>query len=69
MADTQMPVLLTYAEPGVLVPPNAIPVYAKLIGDFEAALIGQTCIPVRKTYPMRSGGRYLIGFAVTESLL
>lgn len=41
MGETQMPVLLTYAEPGVLVPPQAVPFYTNLIGDLETAFIGQ----------------------------
>ncbi|MFV1851673.1 MAG: haloalkane dehalogenase [Thalassospira sp.] len=41
MGETEMPVLLTYAEPGVLVPPQAVPFYTNLIGDLETAFIGQ----------------------------
>lgn len=41
MGETDMPVLLTYAEPGVLVPPQAVPFYTNLIGDLETAFIGQ----------------------------
>lgn len=41
MSETDMPALLTYAEPGVLVPPQAVPFYTNLIGDLETAFIGQ----------------------------
>ena len=41
MGETDMPVLLTYAEPGVMVPPAAVPFYSNLIGDLEAVFIGQ----------------------------
>lgn len=41
MAETDMPVLLAYAEPGVLVPPQAVPFYTDLIQGLETAFIGQ----------------------------
>lgn len=41
MGDTDMPTLLVYADPGVLVPPQAIPFYTNLIQDLETAFIGQ----------------------------
>lgn len=41
MGETDMPVLLAYAEPGVLVPPKAVPFYTGLIGNLEAAYIGR----------------------------
>lgn len=41
MGSTQMPVLLAYADPGVLVPPQAVPFYTNLISDIETAFIGQ----------------------------
>lgn len=41
MGETDMPVLLAYAEPGVLVPPAAVPFYVDLIGNLETAFIGQ----------------------------
>lgn len=41
MATTDMPVLLTYAEPGVLVPPKAVPFYTGLIKNIEADFVGQ----------------------------
>ena len=41
MGETDMPVLLAYAEPGVLVPPQAVPFYTNLIGNLETAFVGQ----------------------------
>lgn len=41
MGETDMPVLLAYAEPGVLVPPEAVPFYTGLIANLETAFIGQ----------------------------
>ncbi len=41
MGETDMPVLLTYADPGVLVPPQAVPFYSGLIENLEAAYIGR----------------------------
>ena len=41
MSETEMPVLLAYADPGVLVPPQAVPFYTDLISNIETAFIGQ----------------------------
>ena len=41
MGATDMPVLLAYADPGVLVPPQAVPFYVNLIDHLETAFIGQ----------------------------
>lgn len=41
MGKTDMPVLLAYAEPGVLVPPQAVPFYTDLIDNLETAFVGQ----------------------------
>jgi haloalkane dehalogenase len=41
MGETKMAVLLAYAEPGVLVPPQAVPFYTGLIQDLETAFIGR----------------------------
>ena len=41
MGATEMPVLLAYAEPGVLVPPEAVPFYSGLIADLETAFVGK----------------------------
>ena len=41
MGSTRMPVLLAYAEPGVLVPPTAVPFYTGLIKNVETTFVGQ----------------------------
>ena len=41
MSETEMPVLLAYADPGVLVSPQAVPFYTNLISNIETAFIGQ----------------------------
>ncbi|MCL4137711.1 UNVERIFIED_CONTAM: hypothetical protein GTU68_007662 [Idotea baltica] len=41
MGETKMPVLLAYADPGVLIPPQAVPFYTGLISKLETAFIGQ----------------------------
>lgn len=41
MGETEMPVLLAYAEPGVLVPPAAVPFYVGLIKNLETSFVGQ----------------------------
>jgi len=41
MGETEMPVLLAYAEPGVLVPPVAVPFYTGLIPNLETSFVGQ----------------------------
>lgn len=41
MAGTDKPVLLLYAEPGVLVPPQLVPWYARTIRRLEAVFVGQ----------------------------
>ena len=41
MGETEMPVLLAYAEPGVLVPPAAVSFYTGLIDDIETAFVGR----------------------------
>ncbi len=41
MGKTTMPVLLAYAEPGVLVPPQATGWYAGKIANLEMAFVGQ----------------------------
>ncbi|SHH80443.1 haloalkane dehalogenase [Cognatishimia maritima] len=55
MAETEMPVLLTYAEPGVLVPPQAVPFYSNLIGDLEAVYIGQGLHFIQEDQPEAIG--------------
>jgi len=41
MSTTKMPVLLLYADPGVLVPPAAIGWYTSRVSNLEASYIGQ----------------------------
>ena len=41
MGETDMPVLLAYAEPGAITPPSAVPFYTGLISNLETAYIGQ----------------------------
>ena len=41
MTSTQMPTLLIYAEPGVLVPPQAVPWYTANMQNVETAFAGQ----------------------------
>ena len=41
MGTTDFPVLLAYAEPGVLVPPAAVPFYTGLIANIETAFVGR----------------------------
>ncbi|MFY0679547.1 MAG: haloalkane dehalogenase [Thalassovita sp.] len=55
MGQTDMPVLLTYAEPGVLVPPQAVPFYSNLIGDLEAVFIGQGLHFIQEDQPVAIG--------------
>lgn len=55
MAETDMPVLLTYAEPGVLVPPQAVPFYSELIDDLEAVFVGQGLHFIQEDQPVAIG--------------
>lgn len=41
MTSTEMPVLLAYAEPGVLVPPKAVDWYVERIANLETAYVGR----------------------------
>ena len=41
MGETDMPVLLAYAEPGILVPPQAVDYYTGLIANVETVFVGQ----------------------------
>ena len=41
MGETEMPVLLAYADPGAIIPPAAVPFYTGLIRNIETAYIGQ----------------------------
>lgn len=41
MGETEMPVLLAYADPGAIIPPAAAPFYTGLISNVETAFVGQ----------------------------
>lgn len=55
MAETKMPVLLIYAEPGALVPPSAVPWYVEKIADVETAFVGQGFHFVQEDQPVAIG--------------
>lgn len=55
MGETQMPVLLAYAEPGVLVPPQAVPFYSGLIPNLETAFVGQGLHFIQEDQPSAIG--------------
>jgi haloalkane dehalogenase len=55
MGETDMPILLTYAEPGVLVPPQAVPFYSALIQNLEAVFIGQGLHFIQEDQPVAIG--------------
>lgn len=55
MGQTDMPVLLAYAEPGVLVPPQAVPYYTGLIQNIETSFIGQGLHFIQEDQPHSIG--------------
>ncbi|SDZ39985.1 haloalkane dehalogenase [Jannaschia faecimaris] len=55
MGETEMPVLLAYAEPGALVPPQAVPFYTGLIDDLETAFVGQGLHFIQEDQPVAIG--------------
>jgi len=55
MDTTEMPVLLAYADPGVLVPPQAVPFYTGLIDNIETAYIGQGLHFIQEDQPAAIG--------------
>lgn len=55
MDETKMPVLLAYAEPGVLVPPQAVPFYTGLIENLETAYIGRGLHFIQEDQPAAIG--------------
>ncbi|WP_165351144.1 haloalkane dehalogenase [Ciceribacter ferrooxidans] len=55
MAKTRMPVLLAYADPGVLVPPQAVPFYTGLIRNLETAFVGQGLHFIQEDQPAAIG--------------
>lgn len=55
MGTTDMPVMLAYADPGVLVPPQAVPFYAGLIHDLETVYIGPGQHFIQEDQPVAIG--------------
>ena len=55
MSETDMPVLLAYAEPGVLVPPKAVPYYTGLIKNIETSFVGQGLHFIQEDQPHSIG--------------
>lgn len=55
MGETDMPVLLAYAEPGVLVPPQAVPYYTGLIKNIETSFVGQGLHFIQEDQPHSIG--------------
>jgi haloalkane dehalogenase len=55
MGETRIPVLLAYAEPGVLVPPQAVPFYTGLIQNLETAFVGQGLHFIQEDQPAAIG--------------
>lgn len=55
MGDTTMPVLLVYVEPGVLIPPEAVPYYVGLIDNLETAFVGRGLHFIQEDQPVAIG--------------
>jgi len=55
MAETDMPVLLAYAEPGVLIPPDAVDWYTQRIARLETSFIGQGLHFIQEDQPHAIG--------------
>ncbi len=55
MAETQMPVLLAYASPGVLIPPQATAWYTQQIANIETAFVGQGLHFIQEDQPEAVG--------------
>lgn len=51
MAETDMPVLLLYAEPGAVVPPAAVNWYVNRIANLETNFIGQGLHYIQEDHP------------------
>lgn len=51
MQTTDMPVLLAYAEPGIITPPQAVPAFTSMIDNLETAFIGQGLHYVQEDQP------------------
>lgn len=55
MGSTRTPILLVYAEPGVLVPPSAVGWYASRIRNLETAFVGQGLHFLQEDQPVAIG--------------
>lgn len=55
MEETRMPVLLAYAEPGVLVPPEAVDWYVGKIANLETVFIGRGLHFIQEDQPDHIG--------------
>jgi len=55
MGKTQMPVLLVYADPGVILPPAAVPWYVNKIAHLETAFVGQGLHFIQEDQPEATG--------------
>ena len=55
MGETNMPVLLMYADPGVVVPPKAVDWYVKKIRRLETAFLGQGLHFIQEDQPEAIG--------------
>jgi len=55
MEETNMPVLLMYADPGVVVPPKAVDWYVKKIQKLETAFLGQGLHFIQEDQPEAIG--------------
>jgi len=61
MGSTRTPILLVYAESGVLVPPSAVGWYASRIRNLETAFVGQGLHFMQEDQPVASDARCPIG--------
>lgn len=55
MDETKMPVLLVYAEPGVLIPPAAVGWYQAHIHNLETPFVGQGLHFIQEDQPVAIG--------------
>lgn len=55
MTTTEIPILLLYAEPGVLVPPTLVPWYVHNVRRIETAFVGQGLHFIQEDNPLAIG--------------
>lgn len=55
MTTTEIPILLLYAEPGVLVPPTLVPWYVQNVRRIETAFVGQGLHFIQEDNPVAIG--------------